>query len=284
VLENSPSDRTSFRGQDHTSPPTTPLSARIALAAGASRGAGRGFAVELGAAGATFIVTGRSTQRRLKDRQAAPMKPARCDLRPTIVRDAAFGDIDELASTWFEGWNEAHAQIVPPELARFRTLSDLRARLDGSLTNTSVAVSDGRPVGFAMVKKDEMDQLYVARDARGSGVADALLSHALDRVRRPGHRRAWLACAIANHRAARFYRKSVRARLRRSADGPDGSGQKYDRRRLEQTHVAPLTGRDLSERVERQMRWLLHLGERHQALGTGLPHFLKCPSHPLVTG
>ena len=72
-----------------------------------------------------------------------------------------YGDTDELARVWVEGWNDAHAQILPHELARFRTLSYLRARLAGSLADTSVAASDGRPVGFAMVKKDELDQLYV---------------------------------------------------------------------------------------------------------------------------
>jgi NAD(P)-dependent dehydrogenase (short-subunit alcohol dehydrogenase family) len=39
-----------------------PLTGRIALVAGATRGAGRGIAVELGAAGATVYVTGRSTR------------------------------------------------------------------------------------------------------------------------------------------------------------------------------------------------------------------------------
>ncbi|HKY33546.1 MAG TPA: SDR family oxidoreductase [Candidatus Polarisedimenticolia bacterium] len=38
-----------------------PLSGRIALVAGATRGAGRGIAVQLGAAGATVYVTGRTT-------------------------------------------------------------------------------------------------------------------------------------------------------------------------------------------------------------------------------
>jgi NAD(P)-dependent dehydrogenase (short-subunit alcohol dehydrogenase family) len=41
-----------------------PLAGRIALVAGATRGAGRGIAVELGAAGATVYVTGRSTAAR----------------------------------------------------------------------------------------------------------------------------------------------------------------------------------------------------------------------------
>jgi NAD(P)-dependent dehydrogenase (short-subunit alcohol dehydrogenase family) len=39
-----------------------PLEGKVALVAGATRGAGRGIAVELGAAGATVYVTGRSTR------------------------------------------------------------------------------------------------------------------------------------------------------------------------------------------------------------------------------
>jgi NAD(P)-dependent dehydrogenase (short-subunit alcohol dehydrogenase family) len=42
--------------------PTRPLQGHIAVVTGASRGAGRGIAIELGAAGATVIVTGRSTR------------------------------------------------------------------------------------------------------------------------------------------------------------------------------------------------------------------------------
>ena len=41
---------------------TKPLAGRIALVAGATRGAGRGIAVELGAAGATVYCTGRTTR------------------------------------------------------------------------------------------------------------------------------------------------------------------------------------------------------------------------------
>jgi NAD(P)-dependent dehydrogenase (short-subunit alcohol dehydrogenase family) len=38
-----------------------PLSGRVALVAGATRGAGRGIAIQLGACGATVYCTGRST-------------------------------------------------------------------------------------------------------------------------------------------------------------------------------------------------------------------------------
>lgn len=43
---------------------SAPLKGKVALVAGATRGAGRGMAVELGAAGATVYVTGRSTRAR----------------------------------------------------------------------------------------------------------------------------------------------------------------------------------------------------------------------------
>ncbi len=39
-----------------------PLKGKVALVAGATRGAGRGIAIELGAAGATVYCTGRSTR------------------------------------------------------------------------------------------------------------------------------------------------------------------------------------------------------------------------------
>jgi GNAT superfamily N-acetyltransferase len=144
---------------------------------------------------------------------------------PPFVRNATAEDVEALAQIWMEGWTDAHDRLLPPELGRFRTLQDFHGRLRAGLDMTRVAVAEKRPVGFAMVKKDELDQLYVARDARGTGAALALATDALDRIRRAGHRRAWLACAIGNHRAACFYEKAgwkmagvVTIRL----DSPDG--------------------------------------------------------------
>jgi NAD(P)-dependent dehydrogenase (short-subunit alcohol dehydrogenase family) len=55
-----------------------PLQGKVALVAGATRGAGRGIAVELGAAGATVYVTGRTTRARRSE----------CD-RPETIEDTA---------------------------------------------------------------------------------------------------------------------------------------------------------------------------------------------------
>ena len=60
-----------------TDPPAA-LSGRVALVAGATRGAGRGIAVELGAAGATVYVSGRTTRTERSDMD-----------RPETVEDTA---------------------------------------------------------------------------------------------------------------------------------------------------------------------------------------------------
>ena len=76
-----------------------------------------------------------------------------------------------------------------------------------------------------MVKDDELYQLFVLADARGTGVAATLLADGETRIASAGFERAWLACAIGNNRAARFYEKNgwryagnVISRL----DTPDG--------------------------------------------------------------
>jgi ribosomal protein S18 acetylase RimI-like enzyme len=57
-------------------------------------------------------------------------------------------------------------------------------------------------------KGDELYQLFVSAPARGSGVAAALIADAEARLAEAGVETAWLACAIGNERAARFYEKS----------------------------------------------------------------------------
>ncbi|MDB5368129.1 MAG: acetyltransferase domain protein [Rhodospirillales bacterium] len=124
-----------------------------------------------------------------------------------IVRAAAHSEIDKLATLWFDGWQDAHAKILPVELARLRTLASFRHRLETDLAQVRVVGGDGEPIGFCTVKDDELYQLYVAAQARGSGAALALMEDAEDRLRDGGIDTAWLVCAIGNERAVRFYEK-----------------------------------------------------------------------------
>ncbi|MGF1619026.1 MAG: GNAT family N-acetyltransferase [Rhodomicrobiaceae bacterium] len=124
------------------------------------------------------------------------------------IRDARTEDIEALAQLWYDGWQDAHAAILPPELAELCTLTSFRERLQRSLSETRVAGPPGEPHGFAIVNGDELDQLYLAASARGAGIAAALVTDALGKLRERGVATAWLACAIGNDRAARFYEKN----------------------------------------------------------------------------
>jgi ribosomal protein S18 acetylase RimI-like enzyme len=126
---------------------------------------------------------------------------------PVQVRNADASEIDWLARLWYGGWQDAHLHIVPQELARARTLESFRERLQKLLPSVRVVGPSGTPVGFHMVKDDELYQLYVSKEARGSGVAAALVADAENQIAAAGYATAWLACAIGNERAARFYEK-----------------------------------------------------------------------------
>ncbi|MGW1669703.1 SDR family oxidoreductase [Streptomyces sp. NPDC002324] len=92
-----------------------PLDGKVALVAGATRGAGRGIAVELGAAGATVYVTGRSTRERRSEYD-----------RPETLEDTA--DLVTEAG--------GHGIAVPTdhlEPAQVRTLVDRIAEEQGRL-------------------------------------------------------------------------------------------------------------------------------------------------------
>jgi GNAT superfamily N-acetyltransferase len=124
------------------------------------------------------------------------------------VRPATTAEIDSIAKVWFDGWHEAHAHLVPADLTRLRTLESFAERLHPLLADIRVIGEPGAPVGFCALKGDELYQMFVSRDARGSGAAAALMADAESRLEAAGVGTAWLACAIGNDRAARFYEKS----------------------------------------------------------------------------
>ena len=138
-----------------------------------------------------------------------------------VTRPPHDDELDRLAGLWYDGWQDAHAAIVPEDLARHRTRSSFRRRLEKRWADVRVVGPPGQPLGFCVIKGDELYQLFVARDARGTGVATTLLQDAERRLFDSGVATAWLACAIGNDRAARFYEKQGWARAGTMVDDVD---------------------------------------------------------------
>ena len=134
------------------------------------------------------------------------------------VRPPDASELDHLAQLWHQGWHDAHGHIAPAGLVKARTLEQFRARMAAALADTFVIGPKGAPDGFFMLKDDELYQFYVARAARGSGVADALMETAEAEFVRRGVVTPWLACGIGNDRAARFYEKRGWVNARRQTN------------------------------------------------------------------
>lgn len=122
-------------------------------------------------------------------------------------RPAVPADLDPLARLWHDGWMEAHLAHVPAELTAKRTPASFRNRLDAFGDALRTAGPIGDPLGFAAIRDDEMEQLFVAPEARATGLATILLSDAEARLAASGIARAHLLCVIENTRAARFYER-----------------------------------------------------------------------------
>lgn len=130
------------------------------------------------------------------------------------IRPAQSVELAALARLWWQGWRDAHLLIVPEALAQLRTLDSFTARMAAALPRVRVLGLVGAPMGLHLIKDDELNQLYLAAEARGTGAAAVLMADAETHLAEAGVRTAWLACAIGNDRAARFYEKSGWTRVR----------------------------------------------------------------------
>jgi GNAT superfamily N-acetyltransferase len=131
-------------------------------------------------------------------------------LRPASAEDAA-----AVATIWYDGWCDGHLGHVSETLVAVRTPESFRSRAAERVGDTVVAVvaaGSGAGVGhevagFVMVVGDEVEQIYVSTDHRGTGVAGVLLAEAERLVAVAGYRQAWLAVVAGNARARRFYER-----------------------------------------------------------------------------
>lgn len=120
------------------------------------------------------------------------------------LRAAVPADVESIAKVWYRGWLDAHVGHVPDALVEHRRPADFPVLAESRIPLTTVAFDGERIIGFVTVHDDEVEQIYVAAEARGGGVAVALLQHAEEKIA-SRFETAWLAVVAGNERARRFY-------------------------------------------------------------------------------
>lgn len=123
------------------------------------------------------------------------------------VRSYDPADAEGLAEVWHASWHRAHADYVPAELSALRTIQEFRDRINKHCDNLILIGPIGQPLGVCFVREDELYQLFIAKDAQGTGVAAELINEGERQIKAAGFPIAMLDCVKENIRAQRFYIK-----------------------------------------------------------------------------
>ncbi|MCC0033832.1 MAG: GNAT family N-acetyltransferase [Hoeflea sp.] len=125
------------------------------------------------------------------------------DIRPAEPRDRA-----AIVEILHHGWHDGHAHLVPPEVLPLRTLECIDDIFGASTDTFFVAEDEARILGFVAINGDELTKLFIARDARGSGVAEKLMFFAERKIAESGFPVARLLCQVGNVPAEKFYARN----------------------------------------------------------------------------
>lgn len=123
------------------------------------------------------------------------------------IRPATDDDVEHIARIWFEAWSDGHRDNVPDALLQYRTRDHFTPRAAQRVPRSWIGEVEGKPVGFVTVEDDEIEQIFVDVEARGTGLATMLLDQGQKAVRAAGYSAAWLAVVAGNARARAFYEK-----------------------------------------------------------------------------
>lgn len=124
------------------------------------------------------------------------------EIRPAEPKDRA-----AIVEILHHGWHDGHAHLVSAEVLPLRTLECIDDIYSAS-TDAFYVAEDDRVLGFVAINADELTKLFIARDARGSGVAEKLMLFAEQKIAGNGFAVARLLCQVGNVPAEKFYART----------------------------------------------------------------------------
>lgn len=137
------------------------------------------------------------------------------DLLPGDVHVRPFRsqDREAVVALWHTSWHDSHDRLLPASIVEERTRETFARRLDDLENDAFVAVRNSRIAGFGALQGDEVDQFFIDRSARGTGVAKLFLSVLEDALAARGVVDGHVECLAGNLRAATFYARCGWTRL-----------------------------------------------------------------------
>ncbi|MGN0478236.1 MAG: GNAT family N-acetyltransferase [Hominenteromicrobium sp.] len=134
-----------------------------------------------------------------------------------FVRPAERGDAAAIGFVHHTAWQETYTGLIDRSFLAARTVTRSTAMAEWEWPHMSVAVWDGRVVGFCGCgearDKDlrgagEIQGIYLLRAFQHLGLGCALLEDALCRLRAAGYTSVYLWVLSTNENARRFYEKN----------------------------------------------------------------------------
>ena len=147
-----------------------------------------------------------------------------------VFRSAQLDDVGAVARIFASSWRSAYTGLVPQAEIDRRNEAAREGQFRLSLTQPDhgfcLALRDGQPCGVYIIgpSRDEdlsgwgeVKSFYTLEAVWGTGVAQAMMDHALTSLTRQGYSRVFLWVLADNRRARRFYEAA--------GFSPDGKAQ-----------------------------------------------------------
>lgn len=134
-----------------------------------------------------------------------------------FVRPAERGDAAAIGLVHHTAWQETYTGLIAQSFLDARTVTRSTAMAEREWPHMSVAVWDGRVVGFCgcgeardkdLCGAGEIQGIYLLRAYQRHGLGRALLEDGLRRLRAAGYSSAYLWVLSTNENARRFYEKN----------------------------------------------------------------------------
>ena len=140
-----------------------------------------------------------------QDMDAPP--PTMTQVSPTI-RPMCEADVDAVARLWYSTyWDQVGWEHLDPSFLAERNLDSFFSRARERVADTLLATHADDIVGMCVLHPNEVEQFFLSRMARGTGVSSKLMAAAEREHRRRGCTRIHLVVFPENTRARRFYER-----------------------------------------------------------------------------